>query len=93
VALLQQAAAYARDRKQGRSVGGPRGEQAPIIQHPDVRRMLMMMRANLEAMRGLVYRTALALDLAALETGRPGPEDLAAILTPISGWATDLGVS
>ena len=82
-------------RKQGRTVGGDRGEQAPIIDHPDVRRMLMMMRANIEAMRGVLYRNALALDLA-LPRRRGSAmqeESLAAILTPISkAWATDLGV-
>ena len=93
---FQQAAAYARERKQGRTVGGAAGEQAPIIKHPDVRRMLMMMRVNIAAMRGLIYRTALALDLARHaqdEEMRSQEEDLAAILTPIcKGWATDLGV-
>ncbi|MEK7252837.1 MAG: acyl-CoA dehydrogenase, partial [Actinomycetota bacterium] len=92
----QAAAAYARQRKQGRTVGGDRGEQAPIIDHPDVRRMLMMMRANIEAMRGVLYRNALALDLARYledEEARMQEESLAAILTPISkAWATDLGV-
>ena len=56
----QAAAAYARQRRQGRTVGGDLGEQAPIIEHPDVRRMLMMMRGKIEAMRGLLYRNALA---------------------------------
>ena len=93
---FQQASAYALERKQGRTVGGERGEQAPIIRHPDVRRMLMLMRANIAAMRGVLYRNALALDLARHledEERRSEEEDLAAILTPISkAWASDLGI-
>ena len=92
----QQAAAYAHERRQGRTVGGARGEAAPIIKHPDVRRMLMLMRANIEAMRGVLCRSALALDLARHaedEDVRTQEESLAAILTPISkAWASDLGV-
>jgi len=92
----QQAALYAKERLQGRTVGGPPGETAPIIKHPDVRRMLMMMRANIEAMRGVLTKTALALDEARYhpdEAVRHEADNLASILTPISkAWASDLGV-
>ncbi len=92
----QQSALYAKKRLQGRTVGGPSGESAPIIKHPDVRRMLMIMRANIEAMRGLLYRAALAIDESRYhpdEAVRNEAEDLASILTPITkAWASDLGV-
>ncbi len=92
----QQAAAYALERRQGHTMDGDRSEKAPIVRHPDVRRMLMLMRANVEAMRGVLYRNAMAIDLAHHhpdETVRNQEADLAAILTPISkAWASDLGV-
>ena len=57
----QNAAVYARERLQGRALTGPRRRQAgrPIIVHPDVRRMLMTIRAFNEAARALVMWTAL----------------------------------
>ena len=92
----QQSADYAMERLQGRTIGGPRGEAAPIIKHPDVRRMLMLMRSNIEAMRGLLYSNALAIEESRYltdEDARRKAENLAAILTPVSkAWATDLSV-
>src|SRR4029077_5731587 len=63
----QQARDYARARVQGRPVGMPRPEDddapaLPIIHHPDVRRMLLSMRAATEAMRALTYLAAAAID-------------------------------
>ena len=59
----QRAAAYAKDRVQGKAVGTDRGAAAgPIIEHPDIRRMLMTMRAQTEAMRAVAYVTAAAMD-------------------------------
>ncbi len=58
----QQALQYAQDRTQGRAVGAPAGTSSPIIDHPDVRRMLMTQRAWIDAMRCLVYSNAAALD-------------------------------
>ena len=58
----QRAVVYARDRVQGTEVGVRGGPKVPIIRHPDVRRMLMSMRARIEAMRALAYVTAAALD-------------------------------
>src|SRR5271168_3272638 len=52
-AAYQQAVGYARERVQGKPIGS--AELAPIIYHPDVRRMLMDMRARIEAMRALAY--------------------------------------
>ena len=59
----QQAVAYARDRLQGRDVAGGAGTVS-IIHHADVRRMLMLMRSQIEAMRGLAYVVAAAQDKA-----------------------------
>jgi len=59
----QRAVAYARDRVQGKPVGLDAGvTAAPIIEHPDIRRMLMTMRAQTEAMRAVAYVTAAAMD-------------------------------
>jgi alkylation response protein AidB-like acyl-CoA dehydrogenase len=58
----QRAVAYARDRVQGKAVGLERAAATPIIEHPDIRRMLMTMRANIEAMRAVAYVTAAAMD-------------------------------
>ena len=60
----QDARAYALERLQGRAVGAPPGTQSPIVEHPDVRRMLLHMRALVEAMRCLVYLNAESIDLA-----------------------------
>ena len=58
----QQALAYARERKQGRAAGMKATESAPIIDHPDVRRMLLTMRALTQAARGICYAAAMAID-------------------------------
>jgi len=92
----QQAAEYAHDRIQGRSIEGDSYEAVAIINHADVRRMLMTMRANIEAMRGLLYSGAMAMDLARYgdsEEVREQNEALASIITPLAkAWASDLGV-
>ncbi|MET0682058.1 MAG: acyl-CoA dehydrogenase, partial [Casimicrobiaceae bacterium] len=59
----QRAAAYAKERVQGKPVGADKGAAgARIIEHPDIRRMLMTMRAHTEAMRAVAYVTAAAMD-------------------------------
>ena len=60
----QQAVQYARDRVQSRPVDGSSNAAAPIIQHPDVRRMLMTMRAHTEACRAMALVGAAAFDAA-----------------------------
>ena len=60
---LQQARDWAHTRVQGRPIGGG-DAAAPIVQHPDVRRMLLTLRANVEAMRALSLYAALELDRA-----------------------------
>ena len=83
---LQNAAHYARERRQGRSlVAGPLDPVA-IAAHPDVRRMLLAMRAFTEGARGLALWVALQIDLAAKHPDpvvRERAEGLAALLTPI----------
>ena len=92
----QQAADFATERRQGRRPDTKPGAQAPIIQHPDVRRMLLDMRARTEAMRGLIFCNAAAIDRAARH---PDPEQRrqaqqrADLLIPVSkAWCTDQGV-
>ncbi|MBM3517460.1 MAG: acyl-CoA dehydrogenase [Alphaproteobacteria bacterium] len=94
----QNAAAYARERRQGRALTGPAFPDQPadpIIVHPDVRRMLMTMRAFTEGGRALLLRTALAIDLAHKDAdaeARRDAEDYAALLTPVvKATLTDLG--
>ena len=94
----QQARQYAVDRKQGKAIGAEldAGESSPIADHADVRRMLMTMRANVEAMRCVMYANAAAIDFAdssSDESEREHWDAVTALLTPISkGWGTDLGV-
>jgi alkylation response protein AidB-like acyl-CoA dehydrogenase len=87
----QQARAYARERVQGRAPGV--AGRATIIHHPDVRRMLLTMKAQIEAMRSVTYVTAAALDLA---HRAPDPAKRAMhqarldLMTPvIKGWCTE----
>jgi alkylation response protein AidB-like acyl-CoA dehydrogenase len=94
----QQAGQYSTDRKQGKAIGAEldAGESSPIADHADVRRMLMTMRANTEAMRCVMYANAAAIDFAnssSDESERQRWDAITALLTPISkGWGTDLGV-
>jgi 3-(methylthio)propanoyl-CoA dehydrogenase len=92
----QDALRYAQERRQGRAVGAPPGEQSPIVEHPDVRRMLLTMKAYIEAMRALLYTNAVSIDLARHhpdQTEREARRELVELLTPISkAWCTDLGV-
>ena len=93
-AAYQQAAAYAKDRLQGRSSDGGRGPVA-IIEHADVRRMLLKVRAFVEAGRALAGWTALQWDRAqghADPAIRADADALVALLTPVVKAAfTDFG--
>jgi len=93
-AAYQAALQYAKVRTQGRAVGSPAGTSSPIIEHPDVRRMLLTMKAYTEASRALCYFNARQVDLA---HHHPDPDaraeaaQLGALLTPLSkAWVTDL---
>lgn len=92
----QQSVAYSMERRQGRAIGAPKGEISLIVEHPDVRRMLMLMKSQIEAMRCLLYLNAAEIDRS---HNHPDPDERAraaertAILIPISkAWCTDLGV-
>jgi alkylation response protein AidB-like acyl-CoA dehydrogenase len=92
--VFQQALDFAEVRKQGKAMGD--AEESPIIAHPDVRRMLLTIKAYVEAMRGLLYTCAEAYDherYAEDPDERAAAVDLVALLTPIAkAWSTDLGV-
>ena len=92
----QQARDYARTRVQSRELGSRNPAAVPIIRHPDVRRMLLHMKALVEASRALAYSTAASLDLA---KRHPDPGERARhqvrvdLLTPVvKAWSTDIGV-
>ena len=94
-AAYQQAWRYATERVQGRPLADSPDTTATIVEHPDVRRMLLTMRSTIEAMRGLIYLNAQAIDLARHAQGadeRRANQELADLLTPISkAWCTDMG--
>jgi alkylation response protein AidB-like acyl-CoA dehydrogenase len=84
----QQAAAYAHERMQGRDLANPKGPTAPIARQPDVRRMLLTMRAITEANRALSMSLASLLDHG--HAGNKDAQALTEFLVPIhKGWATE----
>jgi len=91
----QQARDYARTRIQGRAVDSDALSSVPIIRHPDVRRMLMTMRAQIEAMRALVAFVAGSVDRAKRHpdaTARARHQAMVDLLTPVvKAWCTDTG--
>jgi 3-(methylthio)propanoyl-CoA dehydrogenase len=84
---------HATTRVQGRPLNG--NPTDPIIGHPDVRRMLLTMRSQIEAMRHLLFLNAKAIDEArhgSTDSQRTSGQELADLLTPLSkAWCTDLG--
>ncbi|MDB4222693.1 acyl-CoA dehydrogenase [Granulosicoccus sp.] len=92
----QQALSYARDRKQGKTLLGKGEDDQAIINHPDVRRILMTMKSTIDAMRCLGLECAAAFD----QARRHPDEDVRArmqrrgeLLTPlVKGWSTEMGV-
>ena len=90
----QQARAFAMERTQGRDIAT--GEQnVPIVRHPDVRRMLMDMKAKTEGMRALCYYTAGRMDVARKhpdpETRKAAQSDLDLLIPIVKAWCTDTG--
>jgi alkylation response protein AidB-like acyl-CoA dehydrogenase len=92
----QQAIAYASERRQGRVLGSHNAGASPIIEHPDVRRMLFTIKASVEALRALIYLVAESIDLSEHhhdDAVRAERRELVELLTPVAkAWGTDLGV-
>ncbi|HTW37945.1 MAG TPA: acyl-CoA dehydrogenase [Steroidobacteraceae bacterium] len=94
-AAFQQASDWARNRVQGKPPGGAGAAAAPIIRHPDVKRMLLGMKASIAAMRALALYTASRLDIAghhhdpALRAAAQARVDL--LIPIVKGWCTELG--
>jgi butyryl-CoA dehydrogenase len=90
----QQALAYARERRQGRALGATDEGMSPIAEHPDVKRMLMTMKALTAAARAISYMTAAAIDRARLsqdEAARRQAHERASLLTPVAkAFSTDI---
>jgi len=94
----QNAAEYARDRIQGRSLTGPKAPEKqadPIIVHPDVRRMLLEQKAFNEGARALLFEATVLADLSLHhpdDETRKKSEDSLSLLTPVlKGFFTDIG--
>ncbi len=92
---FQRALEWARTRVQGKPPVAAAQGPAPIINHPDVKRMLLMMKSQTEASRALTLYGALQFDLAGCapdEATRHAIQARAELLTPIiKGWCTELG--
>jgi len=87
---LQQARAYARDRVQSPRAGSNDKSPVAIIEHPDVRRMILRMRALTEGVRALLYYTAGQVDRGLL--GDRAAQQRAELLVPLlKAWGTDVG--
>ena len=92
----QQALAFSRDRKQGPVLLGKDSGEEGIVNHPDVRRMLMTMRSQVEVARVMAYDCAAAFDFSGNHTDeetRARFQRRGELLTPIvKGWSTEVGV-
>ena len=91
----QKAIAYAKERTQGRAPGHTGEGMSPIIEHPDVARMLMTMKALTQGARAICYSCAEALDMARVSEGDQAKawSGRAGLITPIAkAFATDIGM-
>jgi acyl-CoA dehydrogenase len=92
----QQALSYAKERRQGRAPGHAGDGMSPIVEHPDVQRNLLTMKALTAASRAICYMTAAAIDRAHLEQdeiARRRANERASLLTPVAkAFSTDIGV-
>ena len=92
---FQRALAFSKERLQGRDLAAG-GKTVPIIRHPDVRRMLMLMKSQTEAMRALAYVVAAALDFANRDPDgerRKKHQAFVDLMIPIvKGWSTETGI-
>jgi len=87
---FQRALAFAKERMQGRDL--VEGKTVPIIRHPDVRRMLMLMKSQTEAMRALAYTTAAALDFAHKTQDKKQQAFVDLMIPVVKGWSTETGI-
>lgn len=91
----QRAAAYARERRQGRTASSHGTEMGPIIEHPDVRRTLSTMKALTQASRAICLVVAREIDISRHATDiarRAAAANRAALLTPVAkAFSTDIG--
>ena len=89
-AATQKAIWFARERIQSAKASGPSRESVAIVEHPDVRRMLMRMKAGTQAIRALLYLASGYVDRATL--GEAGAQDMVDLLTPLAKtYGTDMG--
>ncbi|MBI3897408.1 MAG: acyl-CoA dehydrogenase [Gammaproteobacteria bacterium] len=92
----QQALAYAKQRVQGQPIGAGNSTKTGIIHHPDVRRMLMSMKTQIEAMRALAYVAASYMDRGQREPDAKRRERYQALIdffTPVvKGWCTEQAI-
>ena len=92
----QRALAWSRERLQGKPIGVQGAKTAPIVQHPDVKRMLLTMKSLTEAMRALAYWTSAILDRARSHTDegeRRRCQAMVDLLIPVvKGWSTENGI-
>jgi alkylation response protein AidB-like acyl-CoA dehydrogenase len=87
----QHALAYAKDRVQGTRLTDKTGARVAIIEHPDIRRMLLSMKSRIVAARMLAYDAAKMMDLS--HAGNENAKARAALLTPVvKAWCTDIAV-
>ncbi|MBB3314730.1 acyl-CoA dehydrogenase [Rhizobium sp. BK181] len=93
-AATQKAIGYAKERTQGKAPSWTGGGMSPIIEHPDVTRMLLTMKALTQGARAISYACAHAIDMShRASDGRPHWQERAALLTPIAkSFSTDVGV-
>jgi len=89
---FQGALAYAKERLQGRDLVGGGGGAVPIIRHPDVRRMLMLMKSQTEAMRALAYVVAAAMDFAQKTQDMKHQAFVELMIPVVKGWSTETGI-
>ncbi len=92
---FQRALAFSKERLQGRDPAGG-AKTVPIIRHPDVRRMLMLMKSQTEAMRALAYVVAAALDFSQRDENKERQKQHQAfvdlMIPVVKGWSTETGI-